>query len=134
MNCNAANGGLFFPYVKRDSKLSIIDGSLTSVSKFMVPQAVKAWPMPSVYHVRLPAVSPRELWGAGAAVARAARAVRIVAVRNIVNSVCLRWDWIEIFFSFVFQMRVSMAQFRGLKSDLIKKEGSLVDDSDRWSE
>lgn len=31
-------------------------------------------------------------------------------------------------------MRVSMAQFRGLKSDLIKKEGSLVGDSDRWSE
>lgn len=56
----------------------------------MVPQAVKAWPMPSVYHVRLPLVRPRELWGAGAAVARAARAVRAVAMRNIVNGVGLR--------------------------------------------
>lgn len=38
------------------------------------------------------------------------------------------------FFFFVFQTRVSMAQFRGLKSDLIKNEGSLVGDSEGWSE
>lgn len=56
----------------------------------MVPQAVKAEPMPSVYHVRLPLVRPRELWGAGAAVARAARAVIAVAMRNIVDDGCLR--------------------------------------------
>lgn len=56
----------------------------------MVPQAVKAWPMPSVYHVKLPLVIPRALWGAGAAVARAARAVRAVAMRNIVDDGCLR--------------------------------------------
>lgn len=39
----------------------------------------------------------------------------------------------ELFF-FVFQTRVSMAQFRGLKSDLIKNEGGLVGDSEGWSE
>lgn len=38
------------------------------------------------------------------------------------------------FFFFVFQTRVSMAQFRGLKSDLIKNEGSLVGDSEGGSE
>lgn len=68
----------------------VIDRGPTSVRTFMVPQAVKAEPMPSVYHVRLPVVSPRELWGAGAAVAMAARAVRTVAMWNIVNSVCLK--------------------------------------------
>lgn len=72
-----------------DMEIIIISGLLTSVRVFMVPHAVKAWPIPSVYHVRLPLVSPRELWGAGAAVASAASAVRVVAMRNIVNSVCL---------------------------------------------
>jgi hypothetical protein len=82
--------------------------------------------MPSVYQVRLPLVIPRELLGAGAAVARAVRAVRAVVMRtgNIVNE----WSVFEMkldgsFCSpFVFQMRVLMARFRGLKSGLIKKK------------
>lgn len=56
------------------------------MSELNVPQAVNPWPRPSVYQVRLPPVMPRELWGAGAAVARVARvAVRTVAKLNIVN-------------------------------------------------
>lgn len=76
-----------------------------------------------MYHVRLPLVIPRELWGAGAAVARAARAVKAVAIRNIVKRVGgFRRVEVGLCLSVVLQARVLMAQFRGLKSDLIKKK------------